>query len=53
MTDDENCQPRSSVVSPKMTIRLAARGAVIDQFDVVVQQSALAASRASPERAPD
>ena len=38
MTDDENRQPRSSIVSTKMPIRFAAYGAAVDEFEVVMQQ---------------
>jgi hypothetical protein len=51
MPDDEDGQPRSGVIGAKMTISFAAYGTTINDFEVVVQQPALAASRASPERA--
>ena len=51
MTDDENCQPRSGVIGTKMTIRFAACGTAVYDFEVVAQQPALTASRALPERA--
>jgi len=37
MTDDKDCQPRSGVIGAKMTIRFAAYGAAVDDFEVAVQ----------------
>lgn len=46
MADNENCQPRSGVVGAKMTIRFVARGAAVDNFEIVMEQSTSATARA-------
>ena len=51
VADEQDRQPGRGVVGAIMAVRLAADRAVIDHFEVMVQQPAVAAARAAPARA--
>jgi hypothetical protein len=51
MPDNKNGQPRWRIIGAKMPIGLAAPGAFVYDFKIAMQYAALAATRASSQRA--